>query len=266
MYSFEYVRPASLSDASKLLLEDEGALLLAGGMSLLPMMKHRLVSASSLIDLGRLEGLAGISMNGRMLRIGAMTRHAEVAASDMVRSVIPSIADLASNIGDRQVRYRGTIGGSVANNDPAADYPAALLALGARIQTTQRSIGADEFFTGMFSTVLDRGEILVSVEFPAPSQAAYMKFKHPASRFALVGVFVARDHAGNVRVAVSGAAPCAFRLPALEEALTVSFAPEAANIAVDRDGLNSDMHGDAQYRAHLIKILSARAVLKAKSR
>lgn len=263
MYSFQYVRPTSLADASDMLSADKDALLLAGGMSLLPMMKHRLVSASRLIDLARIDDMAGISAEGRVLTIKGMTRHADVAASEMVRSMIPALSDLAAGIGDRQVRYRGTIGGSVANNDPAADYPAALLALGARIRTTSRVIEADSFFTGMFETALQRGEIIAAIDFPVPARAAYVKFVHPASRFALVGVFVAQELSGQARVAVTGAGRCVFRVPEMEQALTAKFEPGAADAAIDLNGLNSDIHGDEEYRAHLIRVLAMRAVTKA---
>jgi carbon-monoxide dehydrogenase medium subunit len=261
MHAFDYRRPASLAEAVTLLAEREGALPLAGGMSLLSAMKLRLNQPECLVDLGRLSELQGIELQGRTITVGAMTKHAQVAASPDVRRAIPALAALAEEIGDRQVRNRGTIGGSLANNDPAACYPAAVLALGALVHTDRRRIAADDFFHSLFQTALAPGEVITSVEFPVPARAAYVKFHQPASRFALVGVFVTVPSSGDVRVAVTGAAPCVFRARALEEALSADCSPQAAaKVAIPADGLNSDMHGDAAYRAHLIPVLAARAV------
>jgi aerobic carbon-monoxide dehydrogenase medium subunit len=262
MRSFDYHRAASLADASAVLKAAPEARLLAGGMTLIPALKLRLATPSALIDLAAISELRGIRTSGGTITVGAMTRHAEIERSPQVREAIPALADLAGMIGDPQVRNRGTLGGSIANNDPAADYPAAVLALGASITTNQRTIAADIFFTGMFETALRSSEIITAVSFPVPRAAAYEKFRSPASRYALVGVFVARTQTG-VRVAVTGAAPCVFRATAMETALTEKFAPEAlASIRTPSDGLNSDMHADAQYRAHLIGVLARRAVEK----
>ena len=233
---------------------------MAGGQSLIAAMKLRLADVGQIIDLGAIKGLSGIKVEANTVTIGAMTRHAEVAASAEVRSAIPALATLAGGIADRMVRNMGTIGGSVANNDPAADYPAGLLALGASVVTNRRRILADDFFTGMFETALESGEIVTAVTFPVPTRAAYMKFKNPASRYAIVGVFVA-DFGGSVRVAVTGAGPAVFRVSAMEQALTASFLPSAiAGLTIPQDGLNSDIHAPADYRAHLIKVMAMRAV------
>jgi carbon-monoxide dehydrogenase medium subunit len=223
-------------------------------------MKLRLSSPSDLIDLGTIADLRGISVNGNAVAIGAMTRHADVAGAPAVQKAIPALAQLAGMIGDRQVRHMGTLGGSLANNDPAADYPAAVLGLGATITTNKRKIDGDKFFKGLYETALEPGELITQVSFPAPKRAAYMKFKNPASRFALVGVFVA-DFGGNVRVGVTGAGPSAFRQGEMEKALTQKFAPDAvANIKVKADGLNNDLHASPEYRAHLITVMAKRAV------
>jgi len=207
-----------------------------------------------------LKDLAGIKVSGGSVEIGAMTRHADVAGSAAVQKAIPALAALAGQIGDRQVRHMGTIGGSLANSDPAADYPAAALGLGATITTNKRKIEADKFFTGLYETALQAGELITSVSFPAPKRAAYMKFKNPASRFAIVGVFVA-DFGGKVRVGVTGAGACAFRQADMEKALSAKFAPESvASIKVKPDGLNSDLHASPEYRAHLITVMAKRAV------
>lgn len=260
MYSFKYRRAQSVSEAVELLRELDAPKLLAGGQTLIPTMKQRLAQPSDLIDLGGLEELKGIREEGGGLTIGAMTRHAEVAASELVQRVIPALADLADGIGDRQVRNRGTLGGSICNNDPAADYPSAVLALGAEVRTDRRTIAGDAFFVGMFETALEPDEVVVAVHFPKPLRAAYAKFPNPASRYATVGVFVARfDDA--VRVAVTGAAPCVFRAEALEQALTRDFTPSAIDdVEVDPSPLNSDMHATAEYRANLIKVMARRAV------
>ena len=261
MYTFTYERPATAADAGK--LAASGAKILAGGQTLLASMKLRLASPPSLADLGGIAELAGICRDGNALVIGAMTRHAAVAASAEVQAAIPALADLAAHIGDKQVRAMGTLGGSVANNDPAACYPSAVLALGATITTTQRKITADDFFTGMFSTALNEDEIITSISFPIPKRAAYMKFKQPASRFAMVGVFVAQSDAG-VRVAVTGAANGVFRHAGLEDALNKSFTPQAAAaVKIDATDLNADIHASAAYRANLVSVQTQRAVEKA---
>jgi carbon-monoxide dehydrogenase medium subunit len=263
MYSFNYQKSKSVADAAAALGKNADAKLLAGGQSLLAAMKLRLAQPAQLIDLGDVAELRGIKVDGGSVTIGAMTRHAEVASSAEVKKAIPALAALAGTIGDRMVRNMGTIGGSVAHNDPAADYPAALLGLGAIVITNKRKIAADDFFKGMFETALQAGEIITAVSFPAPKRAAYMKFKNPASRYAMVGVFVA-ETAGGPRVAVTGAAPGVFRVPEMEKALASKFAPESvANIAVKSSGLNSDIHASAEYRAHLITVMAKRAVAAA---
>ena len=260
MYSFKYQRAKSVADAAAVIAKNADAKLLAGGQSLVATMKLRLSRPSDLVDLGAMAELRGIKVEGGAVTIGAMTRHAEVAASAEVKKAIPALASLAASIGDRQVRNMGTLGGSVAHNDPAADYPAAVLALGATINTNKRKIAADQFFKGMYETALGAGEIITSVTFPCPKRAAYMKFKNPASRYAIVGVFVA-DSGNGVRVAVTGAAPCVFRVADMEKALASKFAPESlAAIKVPEKGLNSDLHAKADYRAHLITVMARRAV------
>jgi carbon-monoxide dehydrogenase medium subunit len=259
MHAFEYHRPASTKEALSLGKKEE-ARYLAGGQSLVQAMKLRLSSPSDLVDLGTIKELAGIRASGSGVEIGAMTRHADVASSPEVKKAIPALAALAGLIGDRQVRHMGTMGGSLANSDPAADYPAAVLALGATITTNKRKIEADDYFKGLYETALEPGELITSVAFPAPKRAAYMKFKNPASRFAIVGVFVA-DFGGKVRVGVTGAGPCAFRQADMEKALTAKFAPESvANIKVKPEGLNNDLHASPEYRAHLITVMAKRAV------
>ncbi|MBV9633487.1 MAG: xanthine dehydrogenase family protein subunit M [Methylobacteriaceae bacterium] len=264
MYAFNYHRPDSVSAAAAILARGGDAKLLAGGQTLIPAMKLRLASPGEIIDLGRVSELTGISTEGKVLVIGAMTPHAMVAGSAAVKSAVPALAELAHMIGDPAVRARGTIGGSIANNDPAADYPAACLGLGATIVTNKQEIAADAFFKGIFETALGDGEIITKVKFPAPEKAAYAKFPNPASRFALVGVFIAKTGSG-VRVAVTGAGSNGvFRVPALEAALAKSFTPEAiAGVKVGSDGLNSDIHADAAYRAHLIGVMAKRAVAAA---
>jgi carbon-monoxide dehydrogenase medium subunit len=260
MYSFDFHRPTTVRQAVALLKEDPEAKILAGGHTLLPTMKQRLAAPSALIDLNGVEGLTGIDYQGRTVTIGAMTRHAEVAQSQPVREAIPALADLAELIGDPAVRHRGTIGGSLANNDPAADYPAAALALSATLHTNKRKIAADEFFTGMFETALEEDEIVTKVAFPVPRRAAYAKFRNPASGYALVGVFVAK-RSENVRVAVTGAGPVVFRVPEFEEALQRRFAAKSLEgLSVPADGLNDDIHASAPYRAHLIGVMARRAV------
>lgn len=260
MYAFEYHRPASLKDALALCAQKGEGKFLAGGQSLVQAMKLRLSSPSDLIDLNALGDLKTLKVEGNSVTIGAMVRHAEVADSSGVKKAIPALAALAGMIGDRQVRHMGTIGGSLANNDPAADYPAAVLGLGATIVTNKRKIEADKFFKGLYETALEPGELLTAVAFPAPKRAAYIKFKNPASRFAIVGVFVA-DFGNSVRVAVTGAGPSVFRQADMEKALSAKFAPDSvANIKVKADGLNNDLHASPEYRAHLVTVMARRAV------
>jgi carbon-monoxide dehydrogenase medium subunit len=264
MYDFSYHKAGSVDDAaSKLKAADDGKLV-AGGMTLIPTLKQRLAQPSDLVDLGGVKDLAGIKADGNGITIGAMTTHATVAGSADVKKTIPALAALASEIGDPHVRHRGTIGGSIANNDPAADYPAACLGLGATIVTSKREIAADDFFQGMFDTALDEDEIITAVRFPKPKRAAYMKFPNPASRYALVGVFVAETNDG-MRVAVTGAGQDGvFRVAEMESALGSNFSPDAvAGIAVPDDDLNSDIHASAEYRAHLITVMAKRAVAAA---
>ena len=262
MYSFELKKADSVANAAALLAQTGGRPL-AGGQSLIASMKMRLSQPGTLVDLSGVPELKGIRKEGDYLVIGAMVRHAEVASSAEVKATIPALAALAEGIGDRQVRNMGTLGGSIANNDPAACYPAAVLALNAIVHTNKRKIAADDFFKGLYETALGDGEIITSVSFPVPKKAAYMKFIQPASRFALVGVFVAQT-AGGVRVAVTGAASCVFRCKPLEDALAKSFTADAAKaVQVSAAGLNSDLHGSAEYRAHLIPVMAARAVAAA---
>jgi carbon-monoxide dehydrogenase medium subunit len=261
MHAFEYHRPSSTKDAVALGSKKDEGRYLAGGQSLVQAMKLRLSSPTDLIDLGTIKELAGIKVSGNAVEIGAMTRHAEVAGSAEVKKAIPALAALAGIIGDRQVRHMGTLGGSIANNDPAADYPAAVLGLGATVTTNKRKIEADKYFKGLYETALEPGELITSVSFPVPKRAAYMKFKNPASRFALVGVFVADFGGGKVRVAVTGAGPSVFRQAEMEKALAAKFAPDAvANVKVKPDGLNNDLHASPEYRAHLITVMAKRAV------
>jgi carbon-monoxide dehydrogenase medium subunit len=265
MYQTTYVRPGSLAEAQYLLLDNPEAKLLSGGQTLVPTLRQRLARPSHLVDIARIAELHGISLDGDQVVIGAATTHAEVAASDVVGAKIPGLASLAGRIGDPLVRHLGTIGGSIANNDPAADYPAALVALNATVHTSKRTIGAEDFFTGLFETALEPGEIVVRVAFPAPQKSAYEKFVQPASRFALVGVFVAVLADGAVRVAVTGAGPGVFRAAAIEAALAGSFTAEAAEgVSISADGLNTDMHGSAEYRAALVPVLAGRAVTAAR--
>jgi carbon-monoxide dehydrogenase medium subunit len=264
MYDFNYVRPKSLAEAEKALAAaGEDGKLLAGGQTLLPTLKQRLARPEQVIDLSAIAELKGIKVDGKSVTVGAMTPHRDVSRSADVRKAIPALAHLASHIGDPQVRNRGTIGGSLANSDPAADYPAAALGLGATIVTNKRSIAADDFFKGIFTTALEAGEIIKAVSFPVAEKAGYAKFDQPASRFALVGVFVAKT-AGGVRVAVTGAGPCAFRVKEMEAKLAASFTPDAiADVQVPANGLNSDIHGSAEYRAHLVNVMARRAVVAA---
>ncbi len=261
MYAFTLERPTTLADAAR--LAAAGAKPLAGGQTLLASMKLRLSAPEQLADLGGVEELAGIRKDGNALVIGAMTRHADVGSSADVKSAYPALAWLAAHIGDRQVRAMGTLGGSVANNDPAACYPSAVLASGATVVTTKREIAADDFFQGLFATALEDGELITAVRFPIPKRAAYEKLRQKASHFPLVGIFVAQ-YDGGVRVAVTGAGNGVFRHKGLEEALGRSFtAQSAAGVRIDASDLNSDLHASAAYRANLISVLTQRAVIKA---
>ena len=264
MYAFDYQKPSSVADAVAALKAADDGKFMAGGMTLIPTLKQRLAQPSHLIDLGGVSDLVGVTVSGNTVTIGAMTTHAAVANSKEVAAAIPALAALAGGIGDPQVRNRGTIGGSVANNDPAADYPGACLALGATIKTDRRELTAEEFFTGLFETALADDEIIVSVSFPNAEKAAYVKFDNPASRYALVGVFVART-ADGVRVAVTGSGQNGvFRVPEMEKALSASLSPDAvAGITVDAGTLNSYIHASAEYRAHLITVMAKRAVAAA---
>ena len=263
MYAIDYQKPKSLNEAEQALAKSGGKLL-AGGQSLVAAMKLRLAQPGTVVDLGAVPELKGIRKEGNALVIGAMTRHAEIASSSAVKGAIPALCALAEGIGDRQVRNMGTIGGSIANNDPAADWPAAVLACNATVITNKRKVPADQFFKAMFETALAADEIITAISFPLPRQAAYAKFPNPASRFALVGVFVAKAADASVRVAVTGAAPAVFRAGTVEAALAKSFTPDAAKGArVEAKGLNADLHGTAAYRAHLIPVMAARAVAAA---
>ncbi len=262
MYQFNYYKAKSLADAVQRLSASGDARLLAGGQTLIAAMKLRLAAPSDVVDLRDVAELRGIRNDGKNLVIGAMARHGEVASSGEAQA-IPALRVLASGIGDRMVRNMGTLGGSVANNDPAADYPAAVLGLGATVATNKRKVAADQFFTGMYETALEPGEIITSVSFPVPKRAGYAKFKNPASRYAIVGVFVA-DFGSMVRVAVTGAAPCVFRAAEMEKALAKNFSADAvAKVAVAADKLNSDIHAGAEYRAHLVTVMTRRAVEQA---
>lgn len=260
MYAFNFHRPSSLADAAKLLGGAEDGKFVAGGQTLLPTLKQRLASPSDLIDVTGIPELKGITVSGGSVTIGAATRHAVVAASTEIRKAIPALAHLAGGIGDPQVRNLGTLGGSLANNDPAADYPAAVLGLGATVHTSKRTIAADDYFTGMFETALEDGEIIVKVEFPVPKRAGYVKFPNPASRYVMVGAFVA-ETAGGIRVAINGAGPCVFRHKEMEAALAKSFSPDALKgIKTDAGAMNNDIHASAEYRAHLVGVIAKRAV------
>jgi carbon-monoxide dehydrogenase medium subunit len=263
MRSFAFHRPDSLYEMSALLSAVTDSMPLAGGMTLLPTIKQRLAAPAALIDLSKIPLLSGISVSDDVLTVGAMTRHVDVAESDLVRGKIPLLASLAAGIGDPAVRNRGTIGGSVANNDPSADYPAAVLALDAIVVTDRREIAADAFFKGLFETALEPGEIVTSLRFPIPSAGGYAKFKSPASRYAVVGVCIAK-RGGKVRVAVTGAGPGVFRVASMEAALEASFTPSAvAAIKVPSKNLTSDIHADSEYRAHLVTVMAKKAVAAA---
>lgn len=262
MYDFAYHKPGSVADALKL-LADPDAKAISGGHTLLPALKHRLNKPSALVDLSGIAELRGIRRAGNAIVIGALTRHVDVQDSAEVKAAIPALAHMASLIGDVQVRNRGTIGGSVSNNDPAADYPAAVLGLGATIHTSARKIAADDFFLGLFTTALEPGELLTAVEFPIVDKAGYAKMRNPASRYVMTGVFVSKA-GGNVRVAVNGAGPCVFRQSEMEKALTANWSADAvAGIRQSAGDLNSDIHGSAEYRAHLVTVMAKRAVAAA---
>ena len=264
MYEFKYVKPNSVRQAANMLAKDPEAKILAGGHSLLPVMKLRLAKPSQLLDIGKIEGLSGIELKGRSIVIGATTRHVEVANSQVVKDALPVLANLAAEIGDPAVRHRGTLGGSLANNDPNADYPAAVLGLGATIITSKRRIAADDFFKGLFETALEPDEIITKVSFPLAKKAAYQKFRHPASGFALVGVFVSK-RGSDIRVAVTGAGSSGvFRVKSFEEALKKRFAPKSIEgMTIPATGMNSDIHGSAEYRAHLVGVMARRALAEA---
>jgi carbon-monoxide dehydrogenase medium subunit len=264
MYEFKYHRPTTVRQAAGLLARQEEAKLLAGGHTLIPTMKLRLAAPKHIIDMGQIEGLTGIEVGARSVTIGAMMKHVEVANSPEVQEAIPALADLASGIGDPAVRHKGTLGGSVANNDPNADYPAACLGLGAVIITNKKRIHADEFFKGLFETALEPDEIITKIQFPKVNKAGYEKFRNPASRYALVGVFVSK-RGSEIRVAVTGAGGNGvFRVTAFEEALKKRFSPKSLEgLTVPAEGMGGDIHGSAEYRAHLVGVMARRAVAKA---
>jgi carbon-monoxide dehydrogenase medium subunit len=265
MYQTTYHRPSTVDEAASLFAKGAEAKYLAGGHTLIPVMKQRLASPSDVIDLGRIKELVGIEASGDTLTIKAATAYFDIMQSADVKKSIPAIAYLTSVLGDPAVRHRGTIGGSIANNDPAADFPAALLALGATVKTNKRSIAADDFFQGLFATALDDGEIITAVSFPIPAKAGYAKMRHPASRFALTGVFVAKTKSGDVRVAATGASSTGvMRVPAIEAALKANWAAAALdNVKIPANGLLADIHGSADYRANLVKVMAQRAVTAA---
>jgi aerobic carbon-monoxide dehydrogenase medium subunit len=265
MYETIYHRPASVDEAVALFAKGSESKYLAGGHTLLPVMKQRLASPSDVIDLGKIKDLIGIEVSADALTIKAATTYFDILESADAKKAIPAIVHLTSVLGDPQVRYRGTIGGSIANNDPAADYPAAVLALGATVKTNKRSISADDFFKGLFTTALDDGEIITQVSFPIPAKAGYSKMRHPASRFALTGVFVAKTKAGDIRAAATGASQNGvMRVPAIEAALKADWSASALDgIKISADGLLADIHGSSAYRANLIKVMAQRAVADA---
>jgi len=262
MYAFNYQKPSSLAEAKSMLAAAEDGSLLAGGQTLLPTMKQRLASPSDLVDISGLDELQGIDVSGDTVTIGAGVKHADVAASTDVKAAIPALAALAEMIGDPHVRHQGTLGGSIANHDPASDYPGACLGLGATIHTDARTISADDFFTGLFETALEDGEIVTKVSFPVPAAAAYEKFPNPASRYAMAGAFVAKMKDGSVRVAITGAGnEGAHRSADMEAALQGNFSGDAiSGISIDPASMNVDLHGSAEYRAHLVGVMTKRAV------
>ena len=265
MHQTNYHRPSSVDEAAALFAKGSDAKYLAGGHTLVPVMKQRLASPTDLIDLARIKELVGIEATGDTLTIKAATTYFAILSSADVKKAIPALVSLTDVLGDPAVRYRGTIGGSIANNDPAADYPAAVLALGATVKTNKRSIAADQFFQGLFSTALEDGEIITQVSFPIPAKAGYSKMRHPASRFALTAVFLAKTRAGEVRVAATGASQSGvMRVPAIEAALKANWSPGALDsVKIAADGLLADIHGSAAYRANLIKVMAQRAVADA---
>src|ERR1700676_2451485 len=265
MYETIYHRPSSVDEAAALFAKGSESKYLAGGHTLIPVMKQRLASPSDVIDLGKIKELVGIELSADALTIKAATTYFDIMQSNDAKKAIPAIVHLTSVLGDPQVRYRGTIGGSIANNDPAADFPAAVLALGATVKTNKRSIAADDFFKGLFSTALEDGEIITVVSFPIPAKAAYSKMRHPASRFALTGVFVVKTKAGDVRVAATGASQNGvMRVPSIEAALKANWSASALDgITISAEGLMTDIHGSSIYRANLIKVMAQRAVADA---
>ena len=265
MYQTTYHRASSVDEAAALFAKGNEAKYLAGGHTLIPVMKQRLASPTDVIDIAKIKDLVGIEVTADAVTIKAATTHADVASSAAVQKALPALAHLASTIGDPAVRHRGTIGGSLANNDPAADYPAAVLALGATVKTNKRTIAADDFFKGLFTTALDDGEMITAVTFPIPAKAGYSKFPHPASRFALTGVFAVKTKSGDVRVAATGAFQGGVaRVGAIEAALKANWAANALDsVTVSADGLMSDIHAAADYRANLIKVMAQRAVTAA---
>lgn len=262
MYQFNYHKPATIAEAVSLFNTADDPMYLSGGMTLIPTMKQRLAAPTDLIDLSAIDEMAGMTINQDHVRIGAFTRHNDVAHSADLANALPVLAYVASLIGDNQVRNRGTIGGSVANSDPSADYPSAVVGLGATVHTQERSIAGDEFFQDLFETALKPGEIITHIEFPIPTRAAYQKFPNPASRYAVVGVLIA-DFAGTIRVGVTGAGPCAFRATGIEDVLNQNLSPEAIDaVEVPDAGFNSDLHASAEYRAHLVKVMAKRALVE----
>jgi aerobic carbon-monoxide dehydrogenase medium subunit len=265
MYEFTYRKASSIDEAKEMFSKAEEAKYMSGGMTLLPTLKQRLARPSDVIDLAKVPDMSGITVSNGVVSIKARTPHAVVAASADVRKAIPALAKLAGGIGDPMVRNRGTIGGSIANNDPAADYPAAVVGLGATIHTDRRTIPGDEFFLGLFETALEEDELITQVDFPIPDKAGYMKFPNPASRYCIVGVMVSQK-GKDVRVGVTGAGACAFRVPEMEKALADKFAPESvADIAIPDSDLNGDIHASPEYRAHLVTVMAKRAVAEANS-
>lgn len=263
MYEFNYHKASSVDEAKSLQSGAEEGKFMSGGMTLLPTLKQRLARPSDIIDLAEVPDLAGIEVTGGTVTVKAMTRHAAVAASPEVQKAIPALAKLAGGIGDPMVRNRGTIGGSIANSDPAADYPGAVVGLGATIHTDRRTIAGDDFFLDLFETALEEGEMITKVEFPIPDRAGYMKFPNPASRYCIVGVMVSQK-GSEIRVGVTGAGACAFRVAEMEAALAGSFTPEAvADIKIPDGDLNGDIHASSEYRAHLVTVMAKRAVAEA---
>ena len=265
MYQTTYHRPSSVDEAAALFAKGSESKYLAGGHTLIPVMKQRLASPSDVIDLSKIKELVGIELSADALTIKAATTYFDILQSADAKKTIPALVHLTSVLGDPQVRYRGTIGGSIANNDPAADFPAAVLALGATLKTNKRSISADDFFKGLFATALDDGEIMTAISFPIPAKAGYSKMRHPASRFALTGVFVVKTKSGDVRVVATGASQNGvMRVPAIEAALKGNWSPGALdNVTISADGLLTDIHGSSSYRANLVKVMAQRAVTAA---